>query len=101
MNDETHGVAQGQAMIYVPTLGDRMARLLGFQHQHGDEPDGVETWPGWGRTELRIDVSFLDRVRLVFGGRLHVSLTHYADKPFDRMKNRVDIFLPAPWWHDR
>lgn len=85
------------AMHHRPTLLERLARRLGFTFRLGEEPEGVDAWPGWARTELRLDLPILDRVRLLLTGRLHISMTHYADVRFDNMKNRTDLRFPAPW----
>lgn len=88
---------QNFAMYHRPTLLERIARRLGFTFRMGDEPEGVDDYPGWARTELRIGLSFLDRLRLLVSGRLDISMTHYADVRFNEMKNRTDLRLPAPW----
>lgn len=85
------------ASIYRPTFAERVAKRLGFNFRLGEEPDGVDAYPGWARTELRLDFSLMDRLRLLVTGRLRVSLTHYTDKQFDTMKTRTDLRFPAPW----
>lgn len=85
------------AMIHRPTLSQRLARRLGFRFTLGEEPDGVENMPGWARTTVRMEFDILDRLRILVGGRIHVDLTHYTDKPFDVMKSRTDTRIPAPW----
>lgn len=85
------------AAEYRPTLKDRLARALGFRFHLGAEPVGVDNMPGWARTEVRLQFSVMDRLRILFSGRVHVDLTHYADQPIDVMKSRSDLRIPAPW----
>lgn len=85
------------AMKHRPTTLERLARRLGFKFHLGEEPEGVDAWPGWARSEIRFKFPFLDRLRMLVSGRLDVSVTHYADVRFDEMRIRTDLRFPAPW----
>lgn len=84
-------------MMYVPTFGDKVKRFLGFKFDLGEEPKGVESFPGWARTEVRLQFSWLGRLRLLTSGKLKIDLTHYTDAPFATMKTRTDLQILAPW----
>jgi hypothetical protein len=83
-----------------PTLAQRLARALGFRFRLGEEPKGADRQPGWAKTKIRLRLSPLDRVRLLATGKLDLDVTHYIDRPVDRMVNRVDLTFPAPWERD-
>jgi hypothetical protein len=85
------------AMEHRPTIGERLARRLGFRFSLGEEPGYTEGFEGWARTTVRFQFTFLDRLRILASGRLNVDLTHYADKKFDQMRTRTDFRILAPW----
>lgn len=87
---------QNFEMHYVPSLRERVWRRIGFRFHLGAEPPGVEVWPGWARTELRMSFGVLDRIRLLLTGRLHISLTTYADTPINNCRSRTDWIIDAP-----
>lgn len=80
----------GYAAHHVPTLSERIWRGLGFKYHLGEEPEGIEKLEGWMRTECRMDFSLLDRLRLLFAGRLHITLTQHTPVQCDYSKNRLD-----------
>lgn len=83
-----------------PTAAQRIARALGFRFLLGEDPAGVEQLPGWAKSEVRLRLTFLDRVRVLLSGKIDISLTHYADQQITTQKNRVDLRFPAPWERD-
>lgn len=80
-----------------PTLAMRVARALGYRFHLGEEPADIEGLPGLAKSEIRLRLSFLDRIRLLVTGKLDISLTHYADQQMTTQRNRVDLRFPAPW----
>jgi hypothetical protein len=80
----------GFAMHHVPTLSERMWRALGFRYHYGEEPEGIDKLEGWMRTETRMRFGFLDRLRLLLTGHLHISLTQHTPVQCDYSINRVD-----------
>ncbi len=94
MTDETAG---NYAVIYVPTLRERLWRRVGFRFHLGDEPEGTETFPGWMRTNIRLDFGWLDRLRLLLTGRLRVTLSSHFDALSPAVvKSRLDWTIAAP-----
>lgn len=90
---ETH---HGYAMIYVPTRMERFWRAMGFRFHHGEEPEGVDELPGWMRSEIGLNFSFSDRLRLLLTGRLRLTMTQYTSVQCDVAKNRLDWSIKAP-----
>lgn len=80
-----------------PSLLRRIAGALGFTQHFGPEPEGIETLPGWARSDVRVGLSIGDRLRLLVSGRLYLTVTHYIDRPVDRMEVRTDLRIPPPW----
>jgi hypothetical protein len=97
--ESTERVENG-CMAFRPTFAMRVWRRLGFRYHLGEEPEGADDMPGWFVTEVRLHFSFLDRLRLLAGGRLRVRVTGYADAKVDTVKNRIDwkIYAPGEDW---
>lgn len=79
---------------------ERFRRWLGFRYHLGDDPEGVDGLEGWMRTDIRLDFSLLDRLRLLFTGRLLVSSILHTDTTSPNVcKSRVDWKIFAPGEH--
>ncbi|MGO6998979.1 hypothetical protein [Rhizobium leguminosarum] len=86
-----------EAMFHKPTLKERLLRKLGFRYHLGDEPEGVGQLEGWMRTDIRLDFSIADRLRLLLTGRLFVVSIVHTDNPSASIcKSRVDWRIFAP-----
>ncbi len=86
-----------EAMFHKPTKLERFRRWVGFRYHLGEEPEGVDGLEGWMRTDIRIDFSLLDRLRLLFTGRLLVASIFHTDTPSATVcKSRVDWKIFAP-----
>jgi len=86
-----------QAMFHRPTLRERFWKKLGFRYHLGEEPAGIEALSGWMRTDIRLSFSVLDRLRLLFIGRLFVASIVHTDTPLPGIcKSRVDWRIAAP-----
>lgn len=68
--------------VHVPTWRERIARKLGYRYHWVDLPEDVPT-EGWMMTTVKMRFSFLDRVRLLFDGRLHLDLRQATDAKVD------------------
>lgn len=90
---EAHG---GYAMHYVPTRMQRLRRALGFRFHYGEEPDGTDDLAGWMCTEVGLNFSVLDRLRLLTTGRLRLRLIQHTPVQCDFSKNRLDWQIKAP-----
>lgn len=85
------------AQIYAPTLRERLWRHLGFRHHLGAEPEGVEALPGWIRTDIKLQFSLADRLRLLVSGRLLIASIVHTDTPTPGVcKSRVDFRIEVP-----
>ena len=85
------------AMAYTPSLVDRTWKALGFRYHLGEEPEGTETMEGWMCTETRMRFSFLDRLRLLLTGHLHIKLFQHLPVKCDYAKNRLDWHIVPLW----
>ncbi len=86
-----------EASFHRPALFERMRLALGFRYHLGDESEGIEGLQGWMRTDIRIDFSILDRLRLLFTGKLFVTSIVQTDTPSPTVcKSRVDYKISAP-----
>lgn len=61
------------AKVYVPTLSERALRALGFRWPGPVYTPEHLSWKGWSAVESTLHFSFLDRVRILFGGNVHLS----------------------------
>lgn len=86
-----------EAMFHNPTLSERFWRSLGFRYHLGDEPEGADSLEGWMRTDIRLEFSIVDRLRLLLTGRLLVASIVHTDTPSASIcKSRVDWRISAP-----
>lgn len=87
----------GYAAVARPTWRQRIFRKLGWRFHLGDEPEGVDGWSGWVKTEIMLKFSVLDRIRLLFSGHLRVYSIVHSDAPSPlRCKSRVDYWIVPP-----
>jgi len=53
--------------------------------------------PGWQRTDVRLHFGWLDRLRLLFTGRLFIALSSHTDAPSPTViKTRLDYRIVEP-----
>lgn len=88
---------ENAALYRVPTLYERLYRAAGFVYHLGDEPDGCDTLQGWMQTDIRLNFSLRDRLRLLVGGKLFIASIIHTDTPSPTVcKSRVDWRIIAP-----
>jgi len=85
-----------QAMIHIPTLGERIRWGLGFKFHRGEDPEGAEKMSGWMMTTASFHFDILDRLRLLLTGRLHIQIAQHTNVQVDTSINRVDYVIKAP-----
>lgn len=91
MSDET----TNQAMEYVPTWKDRLARkLFPYRLQEFTEPPNMN---GWMRTNINVHLSIADRLRLLIGGRLLIETTTYTEHQVPHAESFSSVNVLAPW----
>lgn len=83
-------------VTYTPTRSERFWRALGFRYHLGEEPEGIDQLKGWMCTEMRMHLSFADRVRLLLTGRIHLRLVQLLPVECEFAKNRFDWEIKAP-----
>lgn len=91
MTEATHGAFETK-----PTLAQRAARFFGFRYHLGEDPEGVDAYQGWMVTETRMHFGFLDRVRLLVSGKLHIKLVQHTPEEVDDFRNRLDWRILPP-----
>ncbi len=85
------------AMEYQPTLAERFWRKIGFQYHLGNEPEDVDAMLGWQCTVTRLELSFLDRLRLLTTGRIILKTVQHTDTPSPEViKTRFDWHILPP-----
>jgi len=75
-------------MEYVPTFADRFWRTMGFRRYPAELPEETSTMPGWARTDIHLNISFGDRLRLLLSGKIRIDCQH-------AMSERVDTVITA------
>lgn len=91
MTDATHGALEAK-----PTLAQRAARFFGFRYHLGEDPKGVDAYQGRMVTETRMNFDFLDRLRLLVSGKLHIKLVQHTPEKVDLSRNRLDWRILPP-----
>lgn len=91
MSETTDG-----AFYAKPTLGQKAARFFGFRYHLGEDPEGVDAYQGWMVTETRMQFDFLDRLRLLVSGKLHIRLVQHTPEKVDHSRNRLDWQILPP-----
>jgi hypothetical protein len=91
--DEVEALIQTAA----PTLMWRVWRKLGYHFHFGEGPEGAEALIGWHCTEIGMDFSFVDRLRLLITGKLRLRSILMTDTPSATIcKNRLDWWIVRP-----
>ncbi len=87
------------AIEYVPTLGDRLRRALGYRMNHAEEPPEIDPAKhiGWMKTVAGFKFGLGDRLRLALTGRLRVEITQHTTQQVDESVNSVSYQIFAPF----
>lgn len=87
---------QNFCMAYRPTLAERFWRKAGFRYHLQDLPDDAPT-EGWAMTQVRLNVSFTDRLRLLLTGRMRLDVRQAFNAPVDTVvcATSVEILRPG------
>ena len=77
----------------------RFMQWLGYNKTHIIEQpkDGDVPGAGWMHTDVRLYVTFLDRLRILFSGKVKVSITQYINTPTPSdiaVETRLTIYSP-------
>lgn len=87
---------QNLCMEYRPTLAERFWRKAGWRYQRQELPDDAPT-EGWAMTQVHLNVSFADRLRLLLTGRVRLDVRQAFDTPVDTVvcATSVEILRPG------
>lgn len=91
MSDTT----QNGYMVYCPTLAERCWRKAGWHYQLQDLPDDAPT-EGWAMTHVRLNLSFVDRLRLLMTGRLCLDVRQAFNTPVDTVVSATSLQILHP-----
>lgn len=87
----------GYCMVARPTLAQRFWRWLGFGKYDGPElPARCINWPGWAATTVIVQVSPLDRLRLLLLGRMRVHLRQASPQPIEDVITAAAVQIVSP-----
>lgn len=90
------------AMEYRPSLSERFWRALGWRYHFVDLPETpeVEKMPGWAMTHVRLSLSFGDRLRLLFTGRVRLDIRQkLSSEVMDIVSAAsIEIYPPGKQW---
>ncbi len=91
----THGV-----YYHEPTWRERFWPRLGFHHAHAPRPDEDELKDGWAESwfvvETYVTLDWLDRLRVLVSGKLHVDHAIKTDVPIGRSQAVSAIGILPP-----
>lgn len=92
--ENDHG---GGCFYAAPTLRQKFWRACGFRYHLGDDPPDSDLLQGWMRTDMGMNFSWLDRLRILLTGRLRISSIVHFDTPSPAVcKSRMDWYILAP-----
>lgn len=79
-----------------PSLGYRVLRALGFKLPYVPRPPETEEFPSFICTTTHVNLSFLDRLRLLVSGRLEVEsvVRTSVEVPHAVTKSEVGVWWP-------
>lgn len=82
---------------YRPTVGERIVKWLGFRHAYQPRPDETEEFPSYICTVTRINISFLDRMRILISGKVHVETISQTDVEVRAARSQSSTGVPWRW----
>lgn len=89
-----------QNLYAVPDERTRLQRLLARLFPTAVpapfEPDHVAWAPHWMRTDVVVTLDWRDRLRVLFGGPLHITSHHQTDVTVDRVLTHSSFHVAPP-----
>jgi len=88
-----------QCFFAMPTRAQRFWRWCGFRFHLGNDvaADDYVGWKGWMQTRSGLHFGFMDRLRILVSGRLHLQHTFHLDTPSpDKIHTRFDWHILPP-----
>lgn len=87
---------EGDAFYAKPSLRQRALWRLGYRWHHEFFEEELPGCLYWARTNVRIRIGFLDRLRVLVGGRIDLRLEHRSDVQIGKMVTKTSVYFPAP-----
>jgi hypothetical protein len=89
--------AREEYMIYVPTLGDRLRRALGYRQRLPEDFDPEPNdCPYWAKTVIIVRFDWRDRLRLLLTGGVEVATEHRTSEQIEKMIGHTAVTLLGP-----
>ena len=92
---------ENQCAIYIPTIGERFWRAIGFNSHipELDDPTVENRYPGWIMTNVRIKADVLDRLRFLLCGKALVRVVTYTSVQVDAVSaSSFELIPPFTSW---
>jgi hypothetical protein len=83
--------------IYTPTFAERFWRVMGYRSHRPEMSETGEQLPFWIMTNVRLNVSFLDRIRLLISGKAIVRVEVRTDAAVARTESASSFEVERPW----
>ena len=83
-------------MEYRPTFAERFWRKAGYRYQLQELPEETSTMPGWAMTRIYLHFSFMDRVRLLISGNLHLDVRQAMSESVTTVVSSTSIDIMRP-----
>ncbi len=87
----------GFCMVYTPNRRERFWRAMGYHSRHPDLPEEAEKLSGWVATDIRVHVSFWDRIRLLVSGKAMVRVRTATDAHVDHAISASTFEIVPPY----
>jgi hypothetical protein len=83
--------------IYTPTIAERFWRAMGFRSHHPETSETGEQLPFWIMTNVHLNVSILDRIRLLISGNAIVRVEVRTDVAVNKTESASSFEIERPW----
>lgn len=92
--------AEGRVFFARETFRERLSRAFGYHHGHALRPgheEEADGWaPSWFIVETWVHLDWVDRLRLLVSGNLHVEQAIKTDVPINRSRSTSGVGILAP-----
>lgn len=89
-------ITQNGCQVYRPTLAERFWRKVGYRYHLTDLPEDAGAMPGWAMTNVRLTLSFTDRVRLLLTGRIRLDVRQAMDVSVETVISATSLQILYP-----
>ena len=78
---ENMTIIENGIQVYTPSLTERLWRALGYRSHRPEMSEDGEKLPFWIMTNTHVNMSILDRIRLLVSGKMIVRTETRTDVP--------------------